>query len=616
MEFFRYHGIWAPGVRLFRRCQFAAKAAIISAMFLAPMALLGWNYYKDKASAIDFSAKERVGVEYMQPLLPLLDAATKQDAASAAADAKAALSKVQQALGDELATATAHGEVLKARAAAEQITALNALVGQVSDGSNLTLDPDIDSYYVMDAVMFRLPPMMELLVQMRTAAIAARTEGPAAAKAQREFSSATAVFQFHLDNVRAGLAKAEAANPELKPGLKAQVLIERAAAVTASAGQALATGPAAYAAFDAAAQSFAQEQLGAGQRLLAALDGLLVKRVSGMEQQRFWVTVAVIVALILAVYLFCAFFFVTRGGLREVHKHLVAMTTGDLTTQPRPWGADEAASLMTSLAEMQDAFRGIVAQVRSASKHLVDSSDEIAGGAHNLRGHTERAAANVQQSATAMEEVARLVGDTASGAKEAAALAASNAEVATRGAQIIGSVVDTMRGIHASSAQIGEIIGTIDGLAFQTNILALNAAVEAARAGEQGRGFAVVAGEVRALAQRSALAAREIKSLITASLEKVQQGDAIVGQAGSAIDEMVGSAGRMNELLERISTGAGRQAAGVTQTARSVQEIDSLTQANTALVEQTVSAAASLKDRADELATKVASFRLAAGAAA
>jgi methyl-accepting chemotaxis protein len=346
--------------------------------------------------------------------------------------------------------------------------------------------------------------------------------------------------------------------------------------------------------------------------VLDALDGLLAARVDGLARQRWIVAIAVLLSLAVAAYLFFAFFLVTRGGLREVRRHVTAMTRGDLTTQPSPWGRDEAAALMHSLAQMQLSLRGIVTEVRAASNNLVHSSAEIAGGALNLHGRTEQAAANLQQSASAMEEVASVVANTANGAREAAALAAANAEVAARGGQVIGSMVETMRGIHASSEQIGEIIATIDGIAFQTNILALNAAVEAARAGDSGRGFAVVAGEVRALALRTVGAANQIKTLIIDSMDKVQKGQHIARQAGNAMGEMVGSAGRISSLLDEISLGASEQALGVTQSSRSVQEIDSLTQANSVLVEETAAAAASLKEQASDLALKVSAFKLPA----
>jgi methyl-accepting chemotaxis protein len=209
-----------------------------------------------------------------------------------------------------------------------------------------------------------------------------------------------------------------------------------------------------------------------------------------------------------------------------------------------------------------------------------------------------------------MDQIASTVKNTAENAKEAETIAAHNAEVAVRGGQVIGNVIATMHDIHASSSKIGDIIGVIDGIAFQTNILALNAAVEAARAGDQGRGFAVVATEVRALAQRSAAAAREIKDLITSSVEKVDAGATIVRDAGTAIEDIVQGARRVNDLLLQIANGVREQSIGVSEVGTAVHDLDQMTQQNAALVEQSAAASAALKERAVELAGEVSRFRL------
>ena len=357
---------------------------------------------------------------------------------------------------------------------------------------------------------------------------------------------------------------------------------------------------------DAAAAGLGRLQL----RLFDELDRLLALRVDRLEGARNLTAIVVLLGLAAAWYLFAAFHKVLNGGLQEVAFHIDAMRDGDLTTRPRAWGADEAASLMQTLQQMQDALRRIVTQVRGASDNIVHSSSEIADGAHDLSARTEQSAANLQQSASAMEELASTVRQTASHALDASRLAGDNAQVAARGGQIIGTMVATMTEIHASSSRIGDITATIDGIAFQTNILALNAAVEAARAGESGRGFAVVATEVRALAQRSAAAAREIRGLITTSVEQVASGTAVVREAGATIGEIVQKTGRVSEVLNSISSGADEQARGVTQTTQAVQQLDTVTQQNAALVEQTAAAAASLKDQAHALAAEVAQFRL------
>jgi methyl-accepting chemotaxis protein len=317
-------------------------------------------------------------------------------------------------------------------------------------------------------------------------------------------------------------------------------------------------------------------------------------------------------ALVVAGYLFLSFYRVMDGGLKETRRHLRAMTEGDLTTSPHPWGDDEAAQLMFELRHMQESLRRIVVNVRGSSESIVHASSEIASASMDLSNRTEQTAANLEQSASSMEEISSTVKSTADNVRQAATVAADNAQAAARGGTVIAEVVSTMDGINASSKRIGDIIGVIDGIAFQTNILALNAAVEAARAGEQGRGFAVVATEVRSLAQRSAQAAREIKTLIASSVEQVESGAQVVRGAGATMQELVGNAGRMNALLAQISTAASEQSDGVAQVGTAVSELDRMTQQNAALVEETAAAAAALQDQANGLAREVGRFKLPA----
>ena len=289
------------------------------------------------------------------------------------------------------------------------------------------------------------------------------------------------------------------------------------------------------------------------------------------------------------------------------------MTGGDLTTSPNPWGRDEAATLMLSLHDMQASPRKIVAQVRGLSDSIVHASTEIAAASMDLSAHTEQTAASLEQSASSMEEISSTVKHTADNVRGAAEVASNNSQSATRGGEVIGAVVGTMQAINASSKKISDIIGSIDGIAFQTDILALNAAVEAARAGEQGRGFAAVASEVRSLAQRNAQAARAIKTLITTSVEKVAAGTTIVQGADETMQELVVNARRMNDLLAEISTAASERSDGVAQVGTAVNELDRMTQQNAAPEEQTAAAASALKDQAVGLAGEVSKFRMPAG---
>jgi methyl-accepting chemotaxis protein len=270
-------------------------------------------------------------------------------------------------------------------------------------------------------------------------------------------------------------------------------------------------------------------------------------------------------------------------------------------------------SLLVEMKEMRDSLVSIVSQVRVGTETIGTASREIAAGNIDLSSRTEMQASSLEKTASAMEELTSTVKQNADNAREANMLAATASDVARKGGEVVSQVVDTMGSINTSANKIVDIIGVIDGIAFQTNILALNAAVEAARAGEQGRGFAVVAAEVRNLAQRSAAAAKEIKTLIGDSVEKVERGSKLVGQAGVTMDEVVASVKRVTDIMSEIANASQEQSAGIEQVNLSIIEMDSMTQQNAALVEQAAAAAQSLQDQATELSNVVSVFKLVAG---
>jgi methyl-accepting chemotaxis protein len=286
-----------------------------------------------------------------------------------------------------------------------------------------------------------------------------------------------------------------------------------------------------------------------------------------------------------------------------------AVAQGDLTTAIHLKSGDQD-SLLAWLHKMQTSLSQAVAEVRRGSDHVAHASGEIAAGNQDLSGRTEQQAGELQQTASTMEQLGSTVRNNADNARQASQLAQGASTVAAQGGEVVGRVVQTMKGINDSSRRIADIIGTIDGIAFQTNILALNAAVEAARAGEQGRGFAVVAGEVRSLAQRSAEAAKEIKTLIGASVERVEQGSALVDQAGSTMQEIVASIQRVSDIVGEISAASAEQSAGVAQVGQAINRMDQGTQQNAALVEQSAAAADSLRQQAQQLVKAVAVFKL------
>jgi methyl-accepting chemotaxis protein len=285
---------------------------------------------------------------------------------------------------------------------------------------------------------------------------------------------------------------------------------------------------------------------------------------------------------------------------------------GDLTEDIQAQGHDETAQLLHALSDMKDQLAHIVGKVRQGSEGVSTASTEIAQGNNNLSTRTEQQASALEETAASMEQLSATVRQNADNARQANQLAKSASTVAIKGGDVVNQVVDTMKGINDSSRKIADIIGVIDGIAFQTNILALNAAVEAARAGEQGRGFAVVASEVRSLAGRSAAAAREIKSLITDSVQRVEQGSTLVDQAGVTMTEVVASIQRVTDIMGEISSASSEQSQGVGQVSEAVTHMDQVTQQNAALVEEMAAAADSLKSQAKELVATVSVFKLSA----
>jgi methyl-accepting chemotaxis protein len=310
---------------------------------------------------------------------------------------------------------------------------------------------------------------------------------------------------------------------------------------------------------------------------------------------------------------------ITRSVVRPIEQAVQLaeqVAGGDLTRHVEVNGRDEAARLLTALGSMTDALSGLVGRVRAGSDSIASGSSEIARGNEDLSQRTEQQASNLQETAASMEQLSGTVRNTADIARQANELAVSASQAAEQGGRVVHDVVHTMEDIRVSSRKVNDIIGVIDGIAFQTNILALNAAVEAARAGEQGRGFAVVAAEVRSLAQRSAEAAREIKALIGASVGKVEGGSKLVGDAGRTMEDIVARVRKVSEMIGQISAAAGEQSQGIGQVSDAVSQLDQVTQQNAALVEQLAAAAGSLNSRSAELLGSVAAFRTRESASA
>jgi methyl-accepting chemotaxis protein len=645
-SFFRHHGVWAIGVRLFRHLSFRSKAICISLAFGVPILLLSLSFLQTQQTQLDFVRKERAGVRVMTQLQPVLLGLLEARNATrsmlggheaAAADLQSARGQVdlalQRLLGKDqqdlltlglqpqlqqvqqawaASAAAPRGVDDKGRTVFGPVSeAVVALLQGVGDNANLVLDPELDSFYLINALVLTLPKLAEDLGQLWGWSTYGVARGGLSLDEYRRYTVWDAGVQSGLQALRGHLARAEHARPGLAQRL-ALAPLDQVAAYRSQVSDpaqliAAALEPAeAYALGQLALRQFMSLSDGG----LAALDELLVARETQLLELRRTLAWLTAVFLLLAGYLFHSFFLVMDGGLKEVRRHLLAMMAGDLTTRPDPWGQDEAARLMHTLREMQQSLCVIVSSVRDGSQTILQASERMAQGARDLSDRAEQSAERLQQSASAMAQISSAVQQTAEHAAHAEGMARDNATVAQSACTQVSGVMGSMSGIEQTSGRMEDVIALIDSLAFRTNILALNAAVEAARAGEQGRGFAVVAAEVRALAQRSASASQDIRALIRANLDCVDAGSAEVQVAGATMSRIEQSALGMQRLLEQIARGAKAQRLGVAEVGESVQQLDALTQQNVDLVEQSVAASAELQDQASALVTGVARFRL------
>jgi len=494
------------------------------------------------------------------------------------------------------------------------ITGELQLSDELMDEFDLSLDPDLDTHFLIQASLVNMPWLAENLGIMRAmgSSFLSQKNLPPDGRATMQALEKRAI-QVQADMFR-NLKRATGVNPAFSAALETKAEDGRAAVQKSLA---LAE----------------QEVIRAAELHLPApeyfdnytrtIDGLFDFNTLAMKsmtnalnarvqtaQRTEWLMAGLLsLGLLVAVYLALAFVRSITGPVAEAVLVARAVADGNLQVQVPVRGSNELGQLMKGLLAMRDHLSQVVTKVREGAEGVATASAEIAHGNHDLSARTESQASSLEETAASMEQLSAAVKKNSDSAGQANQLAMDASTVAVRGGEVVGQVVQTMKGINEASHKISEIISVIDGIAFQTNILALNAAVEAARAGDQGRGFAVVASEVRSLAGRSADAAKEIKNLINTSVERVDQGTTLVDQAGHTMNEVVSSIRQVTDIMGQISSSSHEQSIGVSEVGEAVAQMDQVTQQNAALVEEMAAAAGSLKSQAHELVDVVAVFK-------
>ena len=513
----------------------------------------------------------------------------------------------------------------QAVAAADSVQRHTALVVQamhaleeVAAVSGLALDPHAESYFLIQALLRDQPRLTEQLGLARARGAAMLVKGDTTDTSRQALTGLSRLAQTHAGDARRNLQRAEHARPrhEQADALN-QALVQATEAMTRGVAlidrlvkqhdvaELTATG------YFAATTEVILAQFKLGEVAMQRLETLLAQRERHLQMQLAGMVAVVLLAVAMGGYVAWAVMRTTATAVAQGMQLAQALARGDLTVQLQHVAHDEIGQMVKALGEATATLRHTLHGVRAASESVATAASQIAQGNQDLSARTEHQASSLEETASSMEEMSGTVQHNAATATQASQLAHSASQEAQHSGQVFAQVVGKMGEIRQTSARIAEINSVIDGIAFQTNILALNAAVEAARAGEQGRGFAVVAGEVRTLAQRSAQAAREIKSLISSSVDSVEQGYELASRSGESVDRLIQQVQQVNVLMSEIASASEQQNLGIQQVNQAVSTLDETTQQNAALVEQSSAAATSLNDQAIRLQQSVAGFRLA-----
>ncbi len=637
----------APVVTLMQRLRLLPKFALVALIFMVPLLLVLSMLYAELDKAVEHAERERLGAQYVRRLEQVVfqiqthralrhmalsgNAAAGDAAVKALQAANAGMEGMKQmeTTAASLGIAAEWSKVrqqwqdvqrmteVKARDSYDRhstvIEELSRLTSLVADRSGMTLDPELDSLHLTAALMDGLPGIADTLFHLAGRGAAYIDTGLLEPNEDLMLNSSVMVARHDLARVPVKFESVFRENPALRSALEPR----------------LAAVPAAVAFLDRAKdevlnaynQTSGSEFFAAGSKSIegiyaaadasaAALDELLEARIQRYSTRLYLILAGVLAGLAITAYLLAGFYVSFSREVARLEMAVERAAAGDLSTRIASAARDEIGGLVTAFGNMNTGLAQLVAEVREGSEVITRTSHDIAADSADLSARTESQASSLQQTASSMEQLTSTVKQNNENAAQANALAVNAAEVAKKGGIAVGQVIDTMGAIKQSSYKIIDIIRVIDDIAFQTNILALNAAVEAARAGEQGRGFAVVAAEVRALAQRSAGAAREIKSLIENSVEQIEHGNTLVGDAGATMEEIVASVQQVAQIMNDISSATQEQTVGIEQVNQAIGKMDEITQRNAALVEHAANAAGSLQDQAVKLSQAVAVFKL------
>lgn len=642
----------APAVALMQRLRLLPKFAVLTLIFVVPLLLVTSLLLNELGKSIDASQRERIGVTHIGKVQQIMQAMQKHRAyqhmfivGNAGAQTKAqqtakeindlitsfdAMRKAEPDLydGDGWETIEQNWAALqqrmltvKDRTIYNQHTALIAQLSQfsslIADRSNLTHDPEVATYYLAGLFTRSFPQIAEGVAEIAGRGAAYIDSGLMEANEEVLLGSTLLVTRRDLSEIPAQLDALFRENPSLKQKMSTSpdtgpvlAYLDRArnevlnTVDQTSGDQFVEAGNAGIDGLYKAAASSA-----------GLLDDLLQARIDRAAMHRNLIMGAIFGTLAVAIYFLLGFYVSFSAEVRLLEQAVMRTAAGDLSSRITSEGKDEIAQLLTAFSRMNEGLTRLVTQVRNGSNTIALASNEIATGNQDLPMRTEEQASSLEQTSASMEELTGTVKQNAANAQHANELAQSASQIAEQGGAIVAQVVETMRAIQQSAKEISDIIGIVDSIAFQTNILALNAAVEAARAGEQGKGFAVVAAEVRNLAQRSAVAAREIKVLIADSVEKVDAGSSQVNLAGRTMDDIVTSISRVTGIMQQITAASQEQQSGIEHINQAIGQMDDITQQNAALVEQAAAAAESMREQTAKLSQTVAVFHLAGDAA-